>query len=73
MASLRGYGIDLPVFELPRYSADEVVDARSRTLRRKRRFGRAPGIVALREWIAQLPADGSLNYGEGSTTTAVPT
>ena len=73
VASLRGYGIDLPVFELPRYSADEVVDARSRTLRRKRRFGRAPGIVALREWIAQLPADGSLNYGEGSTTTAVPT
>lgn len=73
IASLRACGIDLPIFELPRCSTEEVVSKSARSLVKKRRPGRGPGLAELQVWINQAVVEVSQRYGEGSTTTAVPT
>lgn len=71
-ASLRDYGITLPVFELPRYSTEELVKPGLRSLARNRRR-RVAGLGELLSWLAESVADSSRSHGEGSTTTGVPT
>ncbi len=71
-ASLRDYGIAQPIFELPRYATEEIINSGLGNLARKRRR-RAAGLKELQSWLAASIAGAGRDYGEGSTTTAVPT
>ncbi|MDO8732793.1 MAG: hypothetical protein Q7L55_09555 [Actinomycetota bacterium] len=71
--SLRDYGMQLPIFELPRYSTEELVQVRMRPVATRRKFGRGSDLTALQAWIQSAVADANRSYGDGSTTTAVPT
>lgn len=72
-ASLRGYGLQLPIFEMPRFTSEELSLARFRASRNRRRWSRGSDLKALENWIWTSVADAAGSYGEGSTTTGVPT
>ncbi|MDP2014814.1 MAG: hypothetical protein Q8L05_11370 [Actinomycetota bacterium] len=71
-ASLRDYGITLPIFELPRYATEELAKSGLRSLAKSRRRGVA-GLGELQSWLAESVVDSARSHGEGSTTTGVPT
>ncbi len=72
-SSLRGYGITQPIFELPRCSTHEVVNGSVRGLARQRGRHRSVGVKDLQRWMVESIARRQRDYGEGSTTTVVPT
>jgi len=73
LSSLRDYGVTQPIFELPRCSTQEVANGSVRSLARRRSRHRSLGVKELQMWIAESTADRTRGYGEGSTTTVVPT
>ena len=50
-ASLREYGLDEPIFELPRCTTEQVVNTGLRSIKRRRGLRRAVGIPGLQEWL----------------------
>ena len=72
-ATLRDYGLQLPIFEMPRFTSEELSRDRMRAFMNRRRWGRGSDLKALESWITASVADAVRTYGDGSTTTRVPT
>ncbi|MDO9485040.1 MAG: hypothetical protein Q7K25_03155 [Actinomycetota bacterium] len=73
IATLRDYGLQLPIFELPDYAIEDITAARTQNMHRKRKWRRAGGIQMLQQWVLDAVAGSLPAHGDGSTTTLVPT